>query len=102
MATEIDPARAMPRAILEAADLRDARILEAGAGDGRLTLQYAFQSRSVIGIDTKEPDIRLALARPMDTSETEAHGRVRFLCASATALPFPAERFEIVLLASSL
>jgi hypothetical protein len=32
----------------------------------------------------------------------EIHGPVQFLCASATALPFSAEQFEIVLLASSL
>jgi ubiquinone/menaquinone biosynthesis C-methylase UbiE len=98
MATELDPARAMPRAILQAADLRDARILEIGAGDGRLTFQYASQPRSVIGIDTTEVDIRsAALAARMDTPAP-----VRFLCASAAALPFSAEQFGIVLLASSL
>jgi 2-polyprenyl-3-methyl-5-hydroxy-6-metoxy-1,4-benzoquinol methylase len=105
MAMEIDPAGVMPGAILQAADLslqaadlRAARILEVGAGDGRLTFQYASQPRSVIGIDTKELDIRSAVVTPC----TEIHGQVRFLCASATALPFGAEQFEIVLLASSL
>ena len=98
MATEVDPARVMAHAVLEAADLRDARILEVGAGDGRLTFQYASQPRSVIGIDTAELEIRSAVA----TARTENHQRVQFLCASATALPFLAEQFEIVLLASSL
>ena len=98
MATEVDPARVMPHAILEAAGLEDARILEVGAGDGRLTFQYASQPRSVIGIDTKELDIRSAVVAP----RMEIRGQVRFLCASATALPFSSERFEIVLLASSL
>jgi ubiquinone/menaquinone biosynthesis C-methylase UbiE len=98
MATEVDPARVMPRAILKAADLRDARILEVGAGDGRLMFQYASHPRSVVGIDTIELDIRSAeVARRMET-----RGQVRFLCASATALPFSAEQFDIVLLASSL
>ena len=60
MATEIDPARRMPQAIFHAADLGNARILEVGAGDGRLTFQYASEARSVIGIDTNEPDIRSA------------------------------------------
>jgi len=32
----------------------------------------------------------------------EIRGQLQFLCASATALPFSAEQFEIVLLASSL
>ena len=88
----------MPHAILQAADLRDTRILELGAGDGRLTFQYASQSMSVIGIDTTELDIRSAVVTP----RMEIHGPVQFLCASATALPFSAEQFEIVLLASSL
>ena len=98
MATELDPARVMPRANLQAADLRDTRVLEVGAGDGRLTFQYASQPRSVIGIDTTELAIRSAVVTP----RTEIRGRAEFLCASATALPFSAEQFEIVLLASSL
>ena len=98
MATEIDPVSVMPRAILEAVDFRDARVLEVGAGDGRLTFQYAAQPRSVVGIDTKETDIQAA----SKSSGVEPRGNVRFLCASATALPFPAEQFDIVLLASSL
>jgi 2-polyprenyl-3-methyl-5-hydroxy-6-metoxy-1,4-benzoquinol methylase len=98
MATEVDPARVMPHAILQAADLRDTRILEVGAGDGRLTFQYASQPRSVIGIDTAELDIKSAVVTP----RVEIHGQVHFLCASAMALPFSAEQFEIVLLASSL
>jgi ubiquinone/menaquinone biosynthesis C-methylase UbiE len=92
MATEIDPARVMPRAILGAVDFCDARVLEVGAGDGRLTFQYAAVAGSVVGIDTKEPDIRAASQRP----------GAAFLCASATALPFSDERFGVVLLASSL
>ena len=88
----------MPRAILEAADFREARVLEVGAGDGRLTFQYAAAPRSVVGIDTKESDIRAALPYP----GVELRRNVQFLCASATALPFSAERFGIVLLASSL
>jgi ubiquinone/menaquinone biosynthesis C-methylase UbiE len=98
MATEVDPAGVMPRAILKAVDFRDARVLEVGAGDGRLTFQYAAEPRSVVGIDTKEADIRAASQCPGG----EFLGDVRFLCASATALPFSAEQFGIVLLASSL
>jgi ubiquinone/menaquinone biosynthesis C-methylase UbiE len=98
MATEVDPAGVMPGAILKAADFRDARVLEVGAGDGRLTFQYSAEPRSVVGIDTKEPDIRAASQCP----SVEFRRDVRFLCASATALPFSAERFGIVLLASSL
>jgi ubiquinone/menaquinone biosynthesis C-methylase UbiE len=98
MATEVDPKGAMPRAVLKAAGFRDASVLEVGAGDGRLTYQYASKARSVVGIDTKEPDIRVASQWP----GVELSGSVQFLCASATALPFSAEQFRIVLLASSL
>ena len=98
MATEIDPAGVMPRAILQAADFHNTRVLEVGAGDGRLTFLYAVESRSVVAIDIKEPDIRLAA----EGLRTGPRGEVQFLCASATALPFSAEQFEIALLASSL
>jgi len=98
MATEIDPDGVMPRAILKAADHRDTRVLEVGAGDGRLTFQYAMEPRSVMAIDTNEAEIRAASEHPRG----EFRGDVQFLCASATALPFAAEQFGIVLLASSL
>jgi ubiquinone/menaquinone biosynthesis C-methylase UbiE len=98
MATEVDPAGIEPRAILQAVDFRDARVLEVGAGDGRLTFRYAEGPRFVVGFDTKEPEIRSAATVP----RLEFRGCAQFLCASATALPFSAEEFEIVLLASSL
>jgi ubiquinone/menaquinone biosynthesis C-methylase UbiE len=98
MAIEIDPASVESRAILEAADFRGVRVLEVGAGDGRLTFQYAETPGFVVGIDTKEPEIRSTAKGP----GTGLRRPVHFLCASATALPFSAEAFEIVLLASSL
>ena len=98
MATEVDPAGVMPRAILKAVHFRGARVLEVGAGDGRLTFQYAAEPRSVVGIDTNEPEIRVA----SQCASVELCRDAQFLCASATALPFSAEQFGIVLLASSL
>lgn len=98
MATEVDPAGFMPRVILQVAHFRGAHVLEVGAGDGRLTFQYAAEARSVVGIDTKEPEIRVAA----QSLGVEPRGDVQFLCGSATALPFSAEQFGIVLLASSL
>jgi ubiquinone/menaquinone biosynthesis C-methylase UbiE len=98
MATEVDPAGVMPSAILKAADFRHARVLEVGAGDGRLTFQYAAEPRSVVAIDTKEPDIQAA----SQCQGGKFRGDVQFLCTSAVALPFSAEQFGIVLLASSL
>src|SRR5262245_53576440 len=98
MATEVDPSGVMPRAILKAADFRDACVLWVGAGGGWLGFQYAAEPRSIVGIDTKEPDIRAA----SKCAGVELRGEMQFLCASATALPFSAEQFGIVLLASSL
>ena len=98
MAIELDPAGVEPSAILQVVDFHDAHVLEVGAGDGRLTFRYAEGLRSVVGIDTKEPEIQSAAKVP----RAEFRGCAQFLCASATALPFSAEEFEIVLLASSL
>jgi ubiquinone/menaquinone biosynthesis C-methylase UbiE len=98
MATAIDPAGAEPRAILQAVNFRNTDILEVGAGDGRLTLRYAQQVRSVVGIDTKEPEIRSAAK----ISVTEHRGQTQFLCANGIHLPFSDEAFGIVLLGSSL
>jgi ubiquinone/menaquinone biosynthesis C-methylase UbiE len=98
MATEIDPAGLEPRAILAAVDFRNADILEVGAGDGRLTLRYTADVRSVVGIDPKEPEIRSAAG----LARSPARQNATFLCASGTRLPFSAEAFGIVLLGSSL
>ena len=98
MATEIDPAGVEPHAILQAVDFRNADILEVGAGDGRLTFEYAKEAGSVVGIDTKEPETRSAA----QLSLGEHRGQAQFLCASAIRLPFRGEAFGIVLLGSSL
>jgi ubiquinone/menaquinone biosynthesis C-methylase UbiE len=98
MATEVDPAGIEPRAILQAADFHNVRVLEVGAGDGRLTFRYAAIPRSVVGIDIKELEIK-STAKGF---RAERRGHVRFVCANATTLPFSAEQFEVVLLASSL
>ncbi len=98
MATELDPSGLELRTIHEMADLRNARVLEVGAGDGRLTFRYAMETKSVVGIDTKEQDIQAAARN----CRTELRANVHFLCASGAALPFPAQEFDVVLLASSL
>ena len=97
MPTEVDPRGIELRAILEAADFQNTRVLEVGAGDGRLTFRYGAGTASVVGVDTNEAEIRTT-----QKLSRAGHDHVQFLCASATALPFPAERFDIVFLASSL
>ena len=98
MGTARDPKGAETRAILAAADFRNARVLEIGCGDGRLTFRYAGESRSVVGIDPKEANLRPA----MNGCPENLRERVRFVCGSAARLPFRDEGFEIVVFALSL
>ena len=98
MGSEQDPKGAETRAILSAVDFRNARVLEIGCGDGRLTFRYAGESRSVVGIDPKEAN----LAPAVNGCPENLRERVRFVCASAARLPFRDESFEIVLFAMAL
>ena len=97
MPTEVDPRGVELRAILEAGNFHDTRVLEVGAGDGRVTFRYSAAPAFVVGVDTNETEIRAT--KKLSHAE---RNHVQFLCASVTALPFSAERFDIVLLASSL
>ena len=76
------------RTIHEMADLRNSRALEVGAGDGRLTFQYPRETKSVVGIDTKESAVR--------SCRVELRAKIQFLCARATALPLLEQKFEVV------
>jgi ubiquinone/menaquinone biosynthesis C-methylase UbiE len=98
MGSELDRKGAELRAIQSAADFRNARVLEIGCGDGRLTFRYAGETRSVVGIDPKEGN----LAPAVNGCPENLRDRVRFVCASASRLPFRNERFEIVLFALAL
>jgi len=98
MPIRLDPNGAEVDAIRDATNLRNARVLEIGAGNGRLTFRYAAEAKSVIAVDPKELEIRAAAIR----CEVDLRPSVQFLCASVTALPFGARNFAIVLLASSL
>ena len=86
---QLDPAGAEPQAILAAADLSGARVLEIGAGDGRLTFRYADRARYVVAVDNGATGFRPT-------------ANAAFASASAVALPFRNMTFDIVLLASSL
>ena len=94
----MDPASTEPGRILEAVGFANARVLEIGAADGRLTFRYARAARLVVGIDTKHPETLTASRNcPLDL-----RARIRLARASATALPFPAAVFDIAIFASSL
>ena len=95
---ELDPSGAEPQALLEAADFSDARVLEIGCGNGRLSFRYAEESRAVVGVDPETKDLVAALAaRPRHLA-----GRLTFVPAGAEELPFRDGSFDIAIFAWSL
>ena len=85
-------------ALAEIVDLAGKRILEIGAGEGRLTWRFAAETAHVLAID---PDgERIAQARadlPAELAE-----RVRFEIMDAVELDVGKERFDLALLSWSL
>lgn len=70
-----DPERAEIDALLDyVGSFTGARVLEIGAGDGRLTWRYADQAAHVTGIDTDSEEIALAIAN----TPPALQGRVEF------------------------
>jgi ubiquinone/menaquinone biosynthesis C-methylase UbiE len=99
MASELlDPSGTEPEVLFNAADFRDARILEVGSGDGRLTFRYAEVALFVVGIDPNAEAVAGAI--PSRPSRLRRH--VSFLPADAQALPFRDGSFDIVLFSWSL
>ena len=98
MAAELAPQGAEPQALFEAADFTNARILEVGSGDGRLTFRYAEVARFVVGIETDTERV----AGAVDTCPSDLRRHLSFLPASAMALPFHDGAFDLALLAWSL
>ena len=73
------------------------RVLEIGCGEGRLTWQYARETRSTIAIDIDADSLRVAtIDRPSDL-ENKAH----FSLAKSELLPFSKETFDMTILAWS-
>jgi ubiquinone/menaquinone biosynthesis C-methylase UbiE len=98
MASELDPRGAEPEALFAAMDFLNARVLEIGAGDGRLTFRYAEATRFSVGIDPAVRDIAVAVSGC--ASDLRRH--IRFVPAGAIDLPFRDGAFDIALLAWSL
>ncbi len=95
MATELDPDGVESQVLLQAADFSNARVLEVGSGDGRLAFRYANASAFVVGIEPQEKE----LAAAVKACTPHLRQRVSFLRASAFALPFRKESFDIAVLA---
>lgn len=73
------------------------RVLEVGCGDGRLTRRYAAAAARVDAIDLDRDGLRTAfIERASDLEHTTF-----FTEADSTHLPYPAEKFDIAILAWS-
>jgi ubiquinone/menaquinone biosynthesis C-methylase UbiE len=98
MAWTIDVFGDEAAAIADVADLRGLRVLEVGAGEGRLTWRFAGETASVLAIDPDEE--RVAQAR--EEMPSELAGRVRFEVMDAVELEVPKQTFDLALLSWSL
>jgi ubiquinone/menaquinone biosynthesis C-methylase UbiE len=82
----------------KAVDFSGKRVLEVGCGEGRLTWQYARETRSTVGIDLDADALRVATI----DRHSDLENRVFFARALSEQLPFPKETFDIAVLAWSL
>jgi ubiquinone/menaquinone biosynthesis C-methylase UbiE len=78
-------------------DLPNARVLEIGSGDGRLTKLYAFLPQSIAGIDIA----RTALTKAREKTESDLSAKVSFAQAQAEHLPFRSKSFDLAIYAWS-
>jgi ubiquinone/menaquinone biosynthesis C-methylase UbiE len=79
-------------------DFRDRRVLEIGAGNGRLTWRYADAVRWTVGIDYDEEKLYFA---PRECPP-DLRGVAAWSQAEAENLPFARETFDLAVLAWSL
>ena len=93
-----DPENFERKYLLDFADFSDARVLEIGCGDGRLTWKHAPASSLTIGLDPDRNALRVArIDRLSDLAD-----KVHFANAHAEDIPFRKETFDIAILAWSL
>ncbi|MEU0686984.1 class I SAM-dependent methyltransferase [Streptomyces uncialis] len=69
------------------------RVLDVGTGSGPAALAAARAGATAVGLDREPGLLRLAGDRARDTG---LDGRTRFVAGDATALPFPADSFDVV------
>jgi ubiquinone/menaquinone biosynthesis C-methylase UbiE len=98
MAVVIDPERREIAALKRVADWRDKRVLEAGCGDGRLSLRLAQLGARAVAFDPNSALLRVARR---ELPERLA-GRVEYHTGSAVALPHADKSFDLVVFSWSL
>lgn len=98
MTPQKDPEGSEKKYLHKFADFKQARVLEIGCGEGRLTWKYAGISSLTVGLDPDHTALRVAHAESPHDARTQTH----FSCASARNIPFSRETFDIAILAWSL
>jgi 2-polyprenyl-3-methyl-5-hydroxy-6-metoxy-1,4-benzoquinol methylase len=93
-----DPDGAELAALAEVVDFAGKRVLEVGAGEGRLTWRYAGPAAFVLGIDPDDESVEVAQAK----TPPGLAGRVQFRVLDAEELAEPKRRFDIAFLSWSL
>jgi ubiquinone/menaquinone biosynthesis C-methylase UbiE len=98
MSLQRDPDRNEMKFLHRFVDLKDQRVLEIGCGEGRLTWQYANETRFTLAVDLDHDSLRVATVDRLSGLEDI----VRLACADSLHLPFAKEKFDIAILAWSL
>lgn len=98
MSPTLDPEGAHLAALRRVADLRGARVLEMGCGDGRLTQGIAEEAAHVLAFD---PDAE-AVAEARGALPTQIAEKVSFRVASAEQLEIEPGSFDLVIFSWSL
>jgi ubiquinone/menaquinone biosynthesis C-methylase UbiE len=94
----IDPDGVEIMTIEDLVDLQGLRILEIGAGDGRLTFEVGQAAASVLALDSDADAIEQARAE----TPKALRRRVRFEVADAAGLELPKGEFDLALFSWSL
>ena len=94
----MDPEEVETRYIHEFVNFANARVLEVGIGEGRLTWRYADVARAVVGID---PQVTRVVAANLERVGA-LRANVNLVAAQCETLPFRAEMFDVALLSWSL
>jgi ubiquinone/menaquinone biosynthesis C-methylase UbiE len=98
MSRVVDPGQTHLRVLRELADFGGARVLEVGAGEGRLTAGFAAEAASVVAFD---PDAE-SIAEAERALAADLREKVTFRVASAREVDVPRAAFDIVLFSWSL
>ena len=98
MARLVDPDGTHLRVLRRLADFGGARVLEIGAGEGRLTTGFAADAASVLALDPDEDSI----AEARRALPAEHRDKVTFRVASVAELDVPKAEFDLVLFSWSL